>query len=77
MEKPQECHLNAVKRMLRYIKGSIDHGVLMLRRNNTITYAEVHGYTDSDFSGDEDEKKSTAVYIFMIAGALISWSSRK
>lgn len=36
-----------------------------------------HGYTNSDFSGDQDEKKSTADYIFMIGGAPISWSSRK
>ena len=77
MEKPQECHLIAIKRMLRYIKGTIDHGVLLPKKSKNNTYVEVHGYTDSDFSGDQDEKKSTAGYIFMIEGAPISWSSRK
>ncbi|XP_050883926.1 secreted RxLR effector protein 161-like [Lathyrus oleraceus] len=77
MEKPQECHFTAVKRVMRYIKGMIDHDVLMPRWKKTNTYAEVYGYTDSDFSGDQDEKKSTANYIFMIESASISWSSRK
>ena len=77
MEKPQEGHLIAVKRVLRYIKGTIDHGVLLPRKSKGNTEIEVHGYTDSDFSGDQDEKKSTAGYIFMIEGAPISWSSKK
>lgn len=72
-----ECNLTTIKRVFRYIKGTIDHGVLMPMRKNTNTYVEVHDYTDSDFSGDQDEKKSIAGYIFMIGGAPISWSSRK
>lgn len=49
----------------------------MLRQKNTNTYKEVHGYTNLDFSGDQDEKNSIAGYIFMIGGAPMSWSSRK
>lgn len=63
--------------MLRYIQYTIDHGVMMLRQKNTSTYAEVHDYTDSNFNGDQDEKKSILGYIFMIGGAIISWISRK
>lgn len=74
--KPQECHLTAVKRVLIYIKGTIDYGVLMPRKN-TSTNAKVHGYNDLYFSGDQDEKKSTTCDIFMIRGAQISWSTRK
>ncbi|XP_050909995.1 secreted RxLR effector protein 161-like [Lathyrus oleraceus] len=75
MEKPQECHLTTVKRVLRYIKGTIDHGVVMSRKNKNIsTNVEVYGYTDSDYNGDQDEKKSIAGYIFMIRGAPILWS---
>ncbi|XP_050916791.1 secreted RxLR effector protein 161-like [Lathyrus oleraceus] len=77
MEKPQECHLTAVKRVLRNIKSTIDHSVLMSRKTKTNTDAKVYGYTDSDFSGDQDEKKSIAGYIFMIEGTPISQSSRK
>lgn len=77
MEKPQECHLTVVKRLLRYIKGTNYHGVLMPRQKKTNTNVEVCGYTDTNLSGDQDEKKSNADYIFMIEGALISLSSRK
>lgn len=77
MERTKWCHLIATKRVLRYIKGTIDHGVLMPRQENTNTNAVVHGYNDSDFSGDQDEKESIPGYLFMIGGALISWSSRK
>ena len=52
--------------MLRYIKGTIDHGVLLPKKSKNNIDVKVHGYTDSDFSGDQDEKKSTAGYIFMI-----------
>lgn len=51
--------------------------MLMLRKKKTITYAEVYGYTNSDFSGDHDEKNSIAGYIFMIECAPILWRSRK
>lgn len=77
MAKPQECHLAVVKRVLRHIKVTIDHSVLMPRQKKTITYVEVYGYTDSNFSGDHDEKKSITGYIFIIEGTPISWSSRK
>ena len=74
MEKPQECYLTTVKRVLRYIKVTINHGVMMPKQNKTNTYAKVYGYTNSNFSEDHDEKKSIAGYIFMIEGAPISWS---
>lgn len=77
IEKPQECHLTTVKRVLRYIKGIINHGVLMSRKMKVNTNAEVYGYTNSNFNGHQDEKKSIAGYIFMIEGTPISWGSRK
>ncbi|XP_050876624.1 secreted RxLR effector protein 161-like [Lathyrus oleraceus] len=77
MEKPQECHLTIIKRVLRYMKGMLDHGVLMPRNKKIDTNARIYGYTDSYLSGNQDENKSVAGYIFMIGGAPISWSSRK
>ena len=58
-------------------KGNFDHGVLLPKKSKNSSDVEVHGYTDSDFSGDKDEKKSTAGYIFMIEGAPIFWCLRK
>lgn len=59
------------------LKGMIDHGVLIPMQKKTNIDVEVYGYNNSYFSGDQDVKKSIARYIFMIEGALISWSSRK
>lgn len=55
MEKPQECHLIAVKRVMRYIKGTMDHGMLMPMHNINNKIAEVCEYIDYDFSGDQYE----------------------
>ena len=55
MERPQECHLIMVNRVLRYIKVTIDHGVLFPKKSRNNTYVKVHGYTDSDFSGDKEK----------------------
>ncbi|XP_050908362.1 secreted RxLR effector protein 161-like [Lathyrus oleraceus] len=77
MENPQKCYLVAVKRVSRCIKSTIDHGVLMSRKKNVTIDTEVHGYTNLDFNGDQNEKKSIVGYIFMIGGVQISWSSRK
>lgn len=49
----------------------------MPRQKNTNINAEVHGYTNSYFSGNQGDKKSTASYIFMTRGAPISWSLKK
>lgn len=60
-----------------YIKVTIDYGVLMSRWENTSMNAIIHGYTDSDFTRDQDDKKSISDYLFIIGGAPISRSSRK
>lgn len=77
LEKPRECHLIPAKRVLMYIKDTIDHSVLMPRQENTSMNALVYGYTDSNFSEDQDDNKSITCYLFMINGATTSWSSRK
>lgn len=73
IEKPWECHLTAVKKVLRCIKGTINNDVLMQNKKNMKNNAEMYCYTNSDFSGDRDEKKSIAGYIFMFFKALIYW----
>lgn len=76
MEKPRSSHLVAVKRILRYIKGTQDCGILFTGPNKN-TKAEIYGYTDSDWSGDKDDRKSTGGYVFMCGKASISWCSKK
>ena len=74
MEKPSQEHLNAVKRVIRYVKGTADYGILDKKGESN---SELIGYSDSDFSGDVGDQKSTSGHIFFLGGMAISWSSQK
>lgn len=63
--------MDAMKRIVRYIKGTMDYGIT-LNRNDS--FFEV--YVDSSHI-DYEEAKSTRVYIFFFQGAPISWSSKR
>ncbi|KAK2995531.1 hypothetical protein RJ640_022733 [Escallonia rubra] len=56
MNSPQQSHWQAAKRILRYIKGTLDDGIFYSSSNNI----ELVGYTDSDWGGDTEKRKSTS-----------------
>ena len=66
-------HWKAAKRVMRYLKRTKDH-MLTYRRSD---HLEIIGYSDSDFAGCQDSRKSTSGYIYMLAGGAISWRSAK
>ena len=72
MERPTVEHMGAVKRLLRYIAGTIDYGLVYPRGSGE---AKLVGYTDSDLAGDIDTPKSTSGALFFFGGSLISWQS--
>ena len=55
MSNPNKPHLDAVKRILRYVKGTINFGILYNERNN----CQVMGYCDADYAGDCSTRRST------------------
>ncbi|XP_022149979.1 riboflavin biosynthesis protein PYRR, chloroplastic-like [Momordica charantia] len=69
---PGQPHWKAVKRILRYLKGTMNYS-LCYQRNNS----ELEGYSDADWGGDMDERKSTSGYVFLLNNGAISWSSKK
>ena len=73
LENPQKNHWTAVKRVLRYLKGTSRHGILYDGRLGTT----LRGYADSDYAGCTKSRKSTSGYVFLIAGGAISWKSKK
>lgn len=75
MEKPHEDHLNAVKRVLRYVAGTRDYGLHYARREDE--RARLVGYSDADMAGDVDTRKSTSGVIFFLGGNPITWQSTK
>lgn len=73
MEKPTELHLQAVKRVIRYLKGTVDLGIAYIRGRA----GSLVGYIDNDYAGDIDDRNSKSGFVFMLAIGAVSWSSKK
>lgn len=73
MHKPTSLHLQHLKRILRYIKLTINHGLMLHKTaaNNLLAYS------DADWGGNNDDRTSTSAYIIFFGGNPISWLSRK
>ncbi|KAJ9558624.1 hypothetical protein OSB04_013238 [Centaurea solstitialis] len=70
---PRDSHLKAVKRILRYLKGTPDFGLWYPKGSSF----ELIGYTDSDHAGCKLDRKSTSGACQFLGDKLVSWSSRK
>ncbi|KAK0608463.1 hypothetical protein LWI29_031040 [Acer saccharum] len=73
MHRPTTIHWNAVKRVLRYLKGSSNHGLLIHHKSPP----HLHAFADSDWAGDLDDRRSTTAYIVFLGSTPISWCSKK
>ncbi|CAL2268253.1 unnamed protein product [Prunus armeniaca] len=66
-------HFAAVKRILRYIQRTQGYGIRYTQEKE----AQFFGYTDSDWEGAIDDRKSTSGHVFFLGSKVISWSSKK
>ena len=71
---PGRSHLIALKRILRYLKGTVQHGLVLGGKNDRV---DLVGWTDSDWAQDADDRRSIAGFVFDVAGGTVSWSSKK
>lgn len=74
METPTSEHMAAVKRILRYIAGTLDFGCCY---NRSVGPATLTGFSDSDMAGDVDTRKSTMGVLFFLGTNPVSWQSQK
>jgi hypothetical protein len=74
MERPTEEHIKAVKRILRYINGTLDYGLCYKKSTKT---TRLTSYSDSNHAGDIDNRKSTSGNLFFLWKCPMSWQSLK
>jgi hypothetical protein len=70
---PTEAHMTAVKRILRYLKGTKDLTLQYVKGSGD----NMIGYSDADWAGSHDDRHSTTGNVFLLSGGAISWLSRK
>ncbi|XP_048497907.1 uncharacterized mitochondrial protein AtMg00810-like [Beta vulgaris subsp. vulgaris] len=73
MHDPCEEHMHALKRIVRYLQGTLDHG-LHLYPSSTTTLTS---YTDADWGGCLDTRRSTLGYCVFLGDNLVSWSAKR
>ncbi|KAF5471906.1 hypothetical protein F2P56_008669 [Juglans regia] len=72
MHNPREPHWTAVKRVLRYLKGTIDYGLYF-----SPVAINLQAYCDSDWAGNPDDRRSTTGYGIFLGQNLIAWTAKK
>lgn len=72
-ENPGPLHWRAVKRVISYLAGTRNH---VIRYTLTKSSDGLIGFTDADYGGDLDQRKSTSGYVFHLLGGPIAWASR-
>lgn len=73
MHRPTKLHWQAVKRILQYFKQTISHGLLLHKTSSN----SLQAYSDADWAGCSDDRRSTGAYCVYLCSNLISWSSHK
>jgi hypothetical protein len=73
MHDPREPHLAALKRILRYVRGTLHMGLLV----HPSTALDLVVYSDADCAGCPDTRKSTSGYAVFLGDNLVPWSSKR
>lgn len=69
---PTEDHQKIVKRILRYLKGILDHG-LLLHPAKSLADMKLYAFCDTDWASDPDDRRSTSGYTIFFGPNLVSW----
>ncbi|PON51748.1 hypothetical protein PanWU01x14_214480, partial [Parasponia andersonii] len=73
MHSPMECHMEAVQKILRYLKATPGKGLLFKKSK----YLQIEVYTDADWAGSITDRRSTSGYCTFVGGNLFTWRSKK
>jgi hypothetical protein len=70
---PKESHFIAVKRIIKYVNSTLNHGIFYSQNTNL----NIVGYSDADWAGNADDRKITSGECFYIGTNMIAWSTKK
>ena len=70
---PKENHMMAIKRIMRYLKGTKEYGLWYKKGGNL----DLKVFTNVNWAGSIDDRKSTSGGIFFLGKRLVSWTSKK
>ena len=73
MSTPRTTHYSVILRILRYVKGTLLHGLHFSAKSSLV----LSGYSDADWAGDPTDRRSTTGYCFFLGDSLVSWRSKK
>ena len=74
MHNPGEQHMNAVMRILRYLKNAPGKGILFAKN---VDHHSIEVYTHPDWVGAVDDRRSTSSCFTFVVGNLVTWKSKK
>jgi hypothetical protein len=73
MKTPHEIHWKESKRILRYVRGTVQFGIHYSSGGTPLLL----GFTNSDWAGDPDDRKYTASYVFSLGSGPVTWACKK
>ncbi|GJX66363.1 ribonuclease H-like domain-containing protein [Tanacetum coccineum] len=73
MHDPREPHLSALKRILRYVQGTLNYGLQLFSSSTT----DLVAYSDADWAGCPTTRRSTSGYCVFLGNNLLFWSAKR
>ena len=73
MQVPREPHLDCVRRILRYLRATVDYALFYAAD----VPLHVYGYTDADWAGSVFDRRATRGFMFSFGSAAVTWSGKK
>lgn len=76
LENPSKIHIEAAKRIVKYLKGTQNYGLIYERKKREEKH-ELMAYSDADYAGDVNSRKSTSGYVLLVDNCLVIWGTER
>jgi len=77
LQNPGSAHVTACKRVFRYLKGTPELGIVLGGTEPIEPELHLTAYSDSDWAGNHDDRRSTTGFVIQLSGSVISWTSKR